>query len=1037
MTEIVKLRFFLLFFLIILTTIHAQDYQIRELPINNNDGSHTIHNRMLFDEDGILWYNTKNGLIKEFETFQIFYPFKEGSENVDVKTVYHLLLDSKGFLWVTTDKGVFRSTTTEKENFQKLHWTAFKNLGSYPFYMAEDCIGNIWMNTNSEVLKISSETAFKIFKILDLQPEEQNLSTYLVNPNCDNILFKKGLNYFIINEKTTTASEIPISFRLDDTGGNPNANIVKNGEIFPEDYEGYYYYKGKKFKVTVLKDHDLQLIEVPLQFLFVSRLKNSVLRENVDIIAKKADVGRKLEFLKLKKENSEYYLKTVEEIPFDHLVEYSAIANDGTIYTSVFDQIYKIKFKHKGFNEVLHNYQFKGNKINISTRDFIELNEREYLVASYEGVFKIRKSTSTASYDQKNIAPVLNLLRSFVKANDSLIIAVGESALIKYDYKNNRHIKTIGFKNEYDTLIFYDIHKLSDSDFLLATNIGLGVYNVNDDKLSPYDLFPLGSNETKFIRDIFYNNDNLYFSTDNDGLFIHNTLTKNSTHINYDDDIQGLPSNRVYISFIDSEKKLWVGTDKGIVCFNKRREKEFTLDKRNGILDENIVGIQEDKTGNIWFSTYNGLYKYNKIKRTTLSYFKQDGLPSNEFNQNSNRTTSNGTLLFGGVNGFVAFDAVADNTIDNIKILPVKAEYFDIEKKRNTILTKGINNYSGFELAANNSSFSIDFSINDFFNINNNRYSYLLEGLQDEWINLGSQNTLKLLSIPPGNYILHIKGSNSKGILSANELSYDIYVPQVLYKRTWFICVVFLVLLSAISMIVVQYNTIQQRKYRMNLMLIELEQKALRAQMNPHFIFNTLNGIRKKIAKGISEEIEDHIVSFSEFFRYTLAVGRRENIALSKEIEYIKSYINLTNYGNTHIVSLAVTCDTGIDQDSIFVPSMILQPLVENSIIHGFNDSQTDKRIRLIVRRKLSERKIEIIVEDNGIGINASKRIKETSIKAQNNSVATQIINERFELMNKTLRKKNVVYTLTIEDISSSNKDKRGTRVRIEIPIEE
>ncbi|MDO5980830.1 sensor histidine kinase [Flavivirga spongiicola] len=1028
----IKIGLLILSFFAYTTVLRAQEYEMKSLPINNNGGSNSIKTKIIFDEDGVLWYNTHSGMVKEFESSHIFHPYMDGQTVVPVQKVNDVLLDSKGRFWVTTEEGIFRSDTS-KENFQKLHWPIFDNIKGYPALMAEDCSGNIWMAiSKTQVLKISSDTEIKLFETAEVAPEDQDKHLHVVHIyDCNTIIMQRGLTCFVVNQETAQLSEIPIQYKLENSDSKMDFEVLENGEIFPKDFEGFYNYNGKKFKLAVLEVSNLQIMETPLELSRISRVKNSFLKENMDFVLFGDGLERKFGFLKLVKENDEYHLKRIKEISFDHVIENYKIANNSIIYVSVFDKIHKIRLKNKGFKKGLHNQKNQDKKINISTRGFLEISEQEFLVATYDGIFKLNLSSSNDFINEVNLYANdrFTLYRAYAKVNDSVILAVGESALLKLNHKKNR-AAVKGFEKDFGNLIFFDIHKFTDSTYLLASNHGIGVYNFKNEKLKSYKLFPLASDTAKFVKDIHYNINNLYFSTEANGLFIQNTITNEVINIRHNENQEELPSNYVYTSYVDTNENLWVGTNKGITCFNKERKKLFNLGKQDGLLDENIVGIQEDKLGNIWFSTYKGLYKYNTRLKTVFSYFKEDGLPDNEFNQNSYYTATDGTLFFGGVNGIVSFDTIVDNTFSEIKILPTKIEYFDSKKNRDTIITytENANNY--IRLSTKNSSLSVTFSINDFFNIENNRYLYKVSGLSDGWINLGGQNTLRLFSIPPGSYTLKIKGLNSTGIQSSNELSYNIYVPQVLYKRTWFLLVSIILFIGTFIFIVIKYAAKQKKKYKMNLMLIELEQKVLRAQMNPHFIFNILNGMRKKVMKGTASEIEDYIVTFSNFLRYTLDIGRSENILICKEIQYITSYINLINYDN-NVISLHVKREPSVDQNLVTIPSMILQPLVENAVIHGFTKNQKNNIINLIIKNNSLKKQIEIIIEDNGIGINASKEKKESTSMIPHQSYATQIINERFELMNKTRKGKKAKYKMHIEDISDVHRT--GTRITISI----
>ena len=439
----IKARLLILFFFICIEALYAQDYEIKRLPINNNGGSNTIRNQILFDEDGVLWYNTHNGMVKEFESSHIFYPFMDGKKAIQVTRVNSIILDTKGRFWVNTTEGIFRSDTS-KENFQKLHWSILDGIQSYKSFIVEDCSGKIWIAiSNIQILKITSDTEFELVKIAKVPTEDENLDLTLKNASdCDHILLEKGPNYFVISKDTSQLSEIPVQYRLQDYdydyyAKNRSYNLFKNGDVFPEDFEGFYNYNGKRYKVIMLKSLNMQLAETAFGLTSISRIKNPVLKERIDFFMSHHKLGRTFGFLKLIKENGEYHLKKSEEISFDHLAEYFAVAKNGIIYVSVFDQIYKIKFKNKGFKKSLYNQKDQGKRINISTRDFLEISERELLVATYEGMFKLNVSPAKNSVDKLNVFSKLDYLRAYVKVNDSIALSVGETALVSINYINN------------------------------------------------------------------------------------------------------------------------------------------------------------------------------------------------------------------------------------------------------------------------------------------------------------------------------------------------------------------------------------------------------------------------------------------------------------------------------------------------------------------------------------------------------------------------------------------------------------------------
>ncbi|MEM9142687.1 MAG: ATP-binding protein, partial [Bacteroidota bacterium] len=326
------------------------------------------------------------------------------------------------------------------------------------------------------------------------------------------------------------------------------------------------------------------------------------------------------------------------------------------------------------------------------------------------------------------------------------------------------------------------------------------------------------NNGELFIRDLHRTTDKLYIGTDENGLFIQDLGSKGFLHLNNKTPHNGwtLPTNKIYTALTDQQENLWLGTDKGAMFLDKDLKSATVINATDGLTNLNVIGILESAKGNIWFSTYDGLYRYEKSSKKVSAFYKEDGLTFNDFNQNAYHKTSNNTLFFGGVRGLVAFDSIDDPARSrDIWMFPTKFEYYDADTETDMELYATNTGRYDFDLPYFKNSFSITYSINDCYNTETNKYAYKLEGLTENWVNLGSQTTLNLLSIPPGDHVLRIKGSNPAGIESSNELRYNIRVAQVFYKRPWVQAATVLFLLGLVAL-ALHYRSVRQQKDNIN-----------------------------------------------------------------------------------------------------------------------------------------------------------------------------------------------------------------------------
>ncbi|WP_282159944.1 sensor histidine kinase [Ulvibacterium marinum] len=1041
---------------LIFNGLYAQDYTIRDIVINTNGESHKDINIIQVDHEGFLWYSTYNGIVKDFETHSVLSTFVDEDGGNPPKIGFTIFIDNQHRIWVSTQTGIFVSNESLDDSFNRIKFKPFlrgENLSGNSYI--EDCDGNIWIvGADNIILKVDSTFAVEKYQIEALKPTYA-LSDYYKREflffekiiDCDKILCRQGRKLFILEKgevrliadyTSTKNYEMMGYFHPEWTfNGGDGILITSNGELLPKSKEIQYTYEGKVFESLFIEDLDIQVTNLPFQEMIpITENGNPILKDYADLIGIDG-LGKNVSLYKMMETNGNFQLRKTYEIPFPFWVEDLVIDKNDVIHVSNYDRISKIKFSASNFDKVLNHYE----KQDMNTYGFLELPNEEILAATNSGIFKLSPNDGAdygeSPYETENIFPSLNFLKAFAKTSDSRMWCLGRSkGLWEIDFLKNT-IEEIHIFNSHwrlANLHYNDILKHSDSTLLLASSFGLQEFNYKQKKFRELPILPVENNRELFIQDLHRTKDKLYIGTNANGLFIQDLNSGGFLHLGTKTTHNGwtLPTNKIHAIFLDRYENIWLGTDKGAVQIDKDLNKTEVIDTSDGLTDLNVVGILEDADGNIWFSTYDGLYRYEKNSKKVTAFYAEDGLPFNDFNQYSHYRTSSNTLLFGGLRGLIAFDSIDDAVrFQDIRIFPTKFEYYDSDREKDVELDALDTGSYGFDLPYSKNSFSITYSINDCYNTDTNKYAYKLEGFTEDWVNLGSQTTLKLLSIPPGDYVLRIKGSDPAGVESANELNYDIHVAQVFYKRPWIQAVALLFLLGIVALVLYGHSKRERKKHQLRLTLVELERKTLRAQMNPHFIFNALNGIRKTVKEGTLSKLDDYITNFSSLMRLTLDLTRNENILLSKEIRYIQNYVALTNTKSEHKIDLIIQCGPDIDMEDTFIPSMILQPIVENSIVHGFTEGQREKSITLKIERSTTTEQLVITIEDNGIGISGAKR-KAVPDK-EHQSYATQILHERLKLLNQ-IRRKDHGFEIAIKDVTDVTRT--GAVVTIKIPYE-
>ncbi|MBK7376137.1 MAG: histidine kinase [Chitinophagaceae bacterium] len=227
-----------------------------------------------------------------------------------------------------------------------------------------------------------------------------------------------------------------------------------------------------------------------------------------------------------------------------------------------------------------------------------------------------------------------------------------------------------------------------------------------------------------------------------------------------------------------------------------------------------------------------------------------------------------------------------------------------------------------------------------------------------------------------------------------------------------------------------QILEVKQRELaNINAQLAEAKLSALQAQMNPHFIFNALNSIKRMILDGDNEKASRYLSRFALMIRMTLNHSKEAFVTLAENIEYLKAYLGMEQLRFDGSFNWTISVAADIDPEETGIPSLMIQPLVENAIWHGLLQSENDKKLAVSFTR--SENKITCIIEDNGIGIRQSQRIKEQN-KGNHRSVGLDNLRNRIKILNEKYK---VACRLVITDLGDVPGNEQGTRATLEFEI--
>jgi len=290
---------------------------------------------------------------------------------------------------------------------------------------------------------------------------------------------------------------------------------------------------------------------------------------------------------------------------------------------------------------------------------------------------------------------------------------------------------------------------------------------------------------------------NVWFGTDDGGLNRYNLNTKRFSH--YFNNEEENPDIREI--FTDSKGRLWIGQI-GLYLFNPAKNTFSMYTQKAGLAEEPIKGITEDKQGNLWISTSNGLTRFNPETFAFKKFNMADGLQGMEFEPNAALTTNTGEMFFGGTKGLNTF--YPDKITTNRFIPPVYITNFQIFNKKispadeNSPLKTEISLTKQIILSYRQSSLEFEYAALNYTTPRNNQYAYKLEGFDTSWTYVRNNRKAAYTNLSPGTYIFHVKASNNDGLWNENGASLTIIIDPPFWLTWWFKLLVLLAIAGSI-----------------------------------------------------------------------------------------------------------------------------------------------------------------------------------------------------------------------------------------------
>lgn len=686
----------------------------------------------------------------------------------------------------------------------------------------------------------------------------------------------------------------------------------------------------------------------------------------------------------------------------------------------------------------------------------------QYLIDKEGSFEKYQKLINQGKYPYSN--PYIRIVDNVQK----IISANSLYKPLKHDVITNKKLTQL-------TGIFSD----NDKNIWIGSNVG--VFKLKNTKYEFYDL------ESNFFSSYIVDQNNNFLCSSWDELFIYPNLIENSTysvlnHIDHDSPIH------VKRTKTQGNKTWFLSSDHGAYVYSNN--KPLNTFRIEGLDNVSFNDICFDNSNNAILAGTNGtayiLENTNGLYKIKYELSSKNGLSGTSIRWL--QCSTNNLLILGtnaGLN-IVNLEQVYQNKNIDINLYDKNSGFIDYAGNTSTIdenndLWIGSNQYvtkvnldklnnkrtqlrniyikkidvnnipynlsqienkdiwtnvpqSSIKLAYNKNSITFYVDVLQYLSPNQISFSYKLEGTNRDWSEKSKEKKIIFQNLKPKNYRLRIKAFYNNSINSNQELSVSFIIEKPFWSK-WYSIVSASIILALIIWLIIysRTRTIKKRervRSEISERITEFEMKALRAQMNPHFIFNAINSIQNFMLDNNVDEALNYLSDFAKLIRLTLDNVSKKKISLDDELEYLKYYLSLEKMRFDKKFDIQVILPDELSYSKIEIPPMIIQPYIENSIKHGF--SQKSNGAKIIVKFEIvNEEFLVCTVEDNGIGRTKSKELNKNN--KTHKSKGSFITNERLELLNQTQEKKG--YKAVTIDLYNDFNIAIGTKVRIQIPI--
>jgi ligand-binding sensor domain-containing protein len=663
----------------------------------------------------------------------------------------------------------------------------------------------------------------------------------------------------------------------------------------------------------------------------------------------------------------------------------------------------------------------------LETDSSIWLSKRFVSTLEYNQQFQLRNCYTSLSPVSTTLHQPYSDAYSFFQQGNELFIST-DSGFIVYDL-HNKSSHTYLPPNESATISFRTIIPLNDHDLLVRTfESGVFIFNTLTKQFTRHyrnENICADCPSLKLTYALKHSNGDIYLCTQGQ----QNSLLKYQpgkdlfTVVRPNNYQQfALQGSNLFGMAEDKAGRLWITGAAGLFIYDPTSN-NIVQQVASGKEMGGLFRICFDDMGNAWVNAVSGIWCYVKATGKWIGFNSEDGLPGSQFEATIAKRP-NGDIL-AGLEGAIA--------------LFHPKQLFSTSNEPSVIITEALLDDSTISfpliaaaakkliLPAGSNSFTVDFALLNYINPAASRYYYRLLPLMKEF-QLNDNGHINFNGLVPGTYQLQVKAGNKAGIIYSNQDILSIEILPYWYQTTWFKLLCFAIVGIGLLFFIKWRIRSAKKQAELKQTIAETEMQALRAQMNPHFIFNSLNSIENFMMQNEKRLASDYLNKFSRLIRSILDSSQHEMVPVAKDMEALQWYVDLQLLRLNNKFSYRTAVDPVLLEGDFKVPCLLIQPFVENAIEHGLSHSDRDD-CYLAVKAVLDNNYIVYTIEDNGIGRKRSAEYNQQN-KPYHKSAGLSITAGRLRIINKEAANHN---SIEITDLYNSSNEPAGTRVTLRI----